>query len=249
MLKVSLCSPILLLNLVGTLITITLTLYQTHSLYPFHLVLFLRICLIHLKHFFVSSFLLFCVCFYVLGNSAMSLSFEGMTLFSRFPVELRNANAPGHQRQVFQRIPMWAVCILHLWLGHDWGVVWTPTGWLQDLATTGGIIVLGKFIVLSAARSDWGAGLCETFSWTYPLVLARVSKWHLSVPGSVGQKNLVRWLPLVSQYLEGSPASSWLSSRCSKIIKWDSLTYSLYPFDLMFLPGLEVHWVCTWWLL
>lgn len=34
----------------------------------------------------------------------MSLSFGGMDLFSRFPVELRNAVIPGHKSQVLQRV-------------------------------------------------------------------------------------------------------------------------------------------------
>lgn len=48
-----------------------------------------------------------------------------------------------------------------------------------------------------------------------------------------------QWLPQVSQYLGRNPVASCLSSKCSKISKWVSFTYSLYTFDLVFFA-----WFC-----
>lgn len=102
-LNCSLSSSILPPSLVSIHMAILWILYLIKCLSQFCLVTFLKFCLsiLFLRYSFASSFcLILCVCFYVLGISAMSPGLEKVDLQSRCPVGPSGTIPPGHLSQV-----------------------------------------------------------------------------------------------------------------------------------------------------
>lgn len=174
-----------LLSSLVILITITLTLYQVHCLYLFHLALFLD----DLSYSFIWNIslsphfcLTFCVCFYVLGSSAMSPHFEGMALFSRFPVGPRNGIVPNHQGQVLQGVP--CVCCLHsLFVAGPWLLGAVNSNWMAARYghnrcghAAGQVNCLICCKAWLRCRVVWG------FQWNMPLGVSRLEEGFKMAP-------------------------------------------------------------------
>ena len=119
LLKFSLSSPTRPLSSLSILITSDLTLHLLDCLSRFYLVLYMELCSVpsFVIYFFVFSFLLPpCVCFFVLGISAMCISHGGVALCSRCPVESSGAASPVTWAGCSRRPPtlLRAVCSLLL---------------------------------------------------------------------------------------------------------------------------------------
>ena len=123
-------SLFILLSTVSIFLTISLNSLCGKWLSPFHLVLFLRFYLVLSfgRYSFVSSFCLtLCVCFYVLGISAVSPSIERVALCRRL-LWGSVAHSPGHESGAPGVSPAWIVCSCLLWLGCIY--VGTLVGWV-----------------------------------------------------------------------------------------------------------------------
>ena len=97
------------------------TLYLVDCLSTFHLVLFLKLCLVlSIGTYSFASLLclILCVCSYVLGKSATSPRTEGVALFRRYPVGLKSTILHGHQSQELKVYPLCGLCALLPWCAH-----------------------------------------------------------------------------------------------------------------------------------
>ena len=110
LLKFSLYSSILL-HLVSMFMTITLKYFLEDCLSPFHLVPFLRFCLIlSIGTYFSSSFcLILCVSFYLLDKYATSLHLDVVALCRRCLVGLISTILPGLQSQALKRYSLYGL--------------------------------------------------------------------------------------------------------------------------------------------
>lgn len=126
--------------------------YQVDGLSLFHLVLFLKLCLILSIEIYASISLfclLLCVYFYLLDKSPI---LEGFGLFRRW-VGLQNAIPPGHQKQALQGCPEVRCASSHR--GGAWATALSWAG-LAPRPTVGA----GK-----------GTRLCRALSRAHPLAL------------------------------------------------------------------------------
>ena len=116
------------------------------------------------------------LCLFICIKLAISLRLQGVTLFRKCLMELRNPILHGHRaKHSREALYVGSVCSpvvvgLCLLLTDAGGWGW-PLAWLQGLPMTSGTLV-GRTIVWLAVRPDQGSGVDRTLHGVHPLMLS-----------------------------------------------------------------------------